>query len=293
MMLSMPSHDPLRRSHRDPVRGSILQRTRTELRLQQQIRDQMRERVHELVSARRRAQPLDVVWMRMEEATPRVRREVDRIVDAAIDVADVEGLDALSMRRLAKELDTGTTSLYRYVTDKDELLELMVDAVNADVEFPEELLTDWRRAFEAVSRGARQQMLDHPWLAAQIASRPSIGPNTLRMADAVLGIAAGMAPDLTSAGAIVGSLLRYVHGAVAAELAELEAQRRTGMTENEWRDSIAPYVRAVLDTGRHPAFRAVAIEGRDLSAEEQFEFGLARLLDGFERIARPASPTGL
>lgn len=283
MMLSMPAHDPFRRSQ-DP-RRSILQRTRTELRLQQQIRDQMRERVHELVSARRRNQPPDVVWLRLEGATPRVRREVDRIVDAAIDVADVEGLDALSMRRLAKELDTGTTSLYRYVTDKDELLELMVDAVNADVEFPDELRTDWRRAFEAAARGMRQQMLDHPWLAAQISSRPSIGPNTLRMADVILGVAAGMAPDLTSAGAIVGSLLRYVHGAVAAELGELEAQRRTGMTENEWRESIAPYVRTVLESGRHPAFRAVAIESRDLTAEEQFEFGLARLLDGFDRIA--------
>jgi AcrR family transcriptional regulator len=284
MMLSMPSHDPLRRS--------ILQRTRTELRLQQQmrdqIRDQMQDRVRELVQSRRRGQPTEVVWLRLEGASRRVRREVDRIVDAAIDVADTEGLDALSMRRLAKELDTGTTSLYRYVTDKDELLELMVDAVNADVEFPDELRSDWRRAFEATARGARLQMLDHPWLAAQIASRPSIGPNTLRMADAVLGVAASMAPDLASAAAIVGTLLRYVHGAVAAELAELEIQRRTGMTEDEWRESIAPYVRTVLEAGRHPSFRAVAIEARDLTAEEQFEFGLQRLLDGFERIATTA-----
>jgi AcrR family transcriptional regulator len=275
-MVSMPRHEPLR--------PSILDRTRSELRLQRQVRDQMHDRVHELIR-RQRGEPPEVVWLRLEGATKRVRREIDRIVDAAIDVADAEGLDALSMRRLAKELDTGTTSLYRYVTDKEELLELMADAVNGDEPFPEALRSDWRAAFEAVGRSFRQQMLDHPWLAAEIASRPAIGPNMLRVADSVLGVAAGMAPDLTAANAIVATLLRYVRGAVAEELAEIEAQRRTGMTEIEWRQSIAPYVRSVLESGQHPSFKAVVVEAKDLTHEEQFEFGLARVLDGFERIA--------
>ena len=124
----------------------------------------------------------------------------------------------------------------------------MADAVNGDEPFPEALRSDWRAAFEAVGRSFRQQMLDHPWLAAEIASRPAIGPNMLRVADSVLGVAAGMAPDLTSANAIVATLLRYVRGAVAEELAELEAQRRTGLSEIQWRQSIAPYVRSVLET---------------------------------------------
>src|SRR6478672_5969627 len=72
----------------------------------------------------------DVVWLRLETLSPRARRELDRIVAAAVVLADREGLEALSMRRLAAELDTGTTTLYRYVTGRDELLELMVDAVN-------------------------------------------------------------------------------------------------------------------------------------------------------------------
>ena len=142
-MVSMPGHQPLR--------PSILDRTRTELRLQRQVRDQMHDRVHELMRSRRQGEPREVVWLRPEGATKRVRREVDRIVDAAIDVADAEGLDALSMRRLAKELDTGTTSLYRYVTDKEELLELMADAVNGDEPFPEALRSDWRAAFERIA----------------------------------------------------------------------------------------------------------------------------------------------
>ena len=112
-----------------------------------------------------------------------------------------------------------------------------------------------------------------------------MGPNTLRVADTALGIAARMTPDRTYAGAALATLMRYVRGAVSEELSEIEAQKRTGMTEREWQHWISPYIRGVLDAGEHPAFAAAIIEGEDLTAEEQFEFGLARLIEGFERFA--------
>ena len=102
-------------------------------------------------------------------------------------------------------------------------------------------------------------MLDHPWLASEIASRPAIGPNTLRVADQVLGIAMGMGVDAETAGGIVATLLRYTRGATSDELAERDAQRRTGMTQEEWRDSVAPYVRSIIDSGRFPSFAAVIL----------------------------------
>ena len=282
---------PERRPRLD--RRSIVTRVsaaRDELRMQKQVREQMQERIHEIIHQRRNDPGTEVVWTRLETASRRTRREVDRIVDAASDVADRDGLEALSMRRLAQELDTGTTSIYRYVTSKDELLELMVDAVNAEDPFlgatpgtwPPE---DWRSGFTLMARAVRLQMLAHPWLAAEVPTRPTMGPNTLRVADVALGIAARMTPDRTYAGAALATLMRYVRGAVSDELAEITAQKRTGMTEHEWQHSISPYIRTVLDAGEYPSFAAAIVDGEDLTAEEQFEFGLARLIDGFERFA--------
>ena len=247
-----------------------------------QMREQLRDHLGELRARARHGQTSEVVWERLQRATPRTQREVARIVAAAIEVADRDGLDALSMRRLASNLGTGTTSLYRYVLSKEELLTLMVDAVNAsDLKTPPS--GDWRTKFTTLAREHRQQLLAHPWLVAEIASRPAIGPNTLRAADEILGVAIGMGLDPTTAGSVVATLLRFVRGSAADELAELDATRRTGMTQEEWRDSIAPYVRGVIESGHFPAFTSVVMSA-DPTDDEQFEFGLARLLDGFERL---------
>lgn len=276
-------------------RRSIVEEMRRTNRVQRQKRDQMRDELRDRLDEMRvrmhqhgRAQ--DVVWTRLEAATPKARREVARIVDVAIDVADSEGLDGLSMRRLASRLGTGTTTLYRYVRSKEELLTLMVDAVNAGDPLVAEPTTDWRTAFSVIAREHRRQMLTHPWLASEIASRPAIGPNTLRLADQVLGIAMGMGVDAETAGGIVATLLRYTRGATSDELAERDAQRRTGMTQEEWRDSVAPYVRALIDSGRYPSFAAVILSA-DPTDEEQFEFGLQRLLDGIEQLTKGADAT--
>jgi AcrR family transcriptional regulator len=269
---------------RRPIVDEMRRTARAQRQKRDQMRDQLRDRLDELRDRMRHPHgPPEVVWTRLERATPRARREVDRIVAAAIEVADHEGLDALSMRRLASSLGTGTTSLYRYVRNKEELLTLMVDTVNAPDPFPEGSGSDWRAAFTAIARAHRRQLLEHPWLAGEISSRPAIGPNTLRSADRLLGVAIGMGLDGSAAGSVVGTLLRFVRGAVADELAELDAERRTGMTQEQWRDSIAPYVVDVVDSGRYPSFAAV-IGSPDPTDDEQFEFGLARLLDGFDRL---------
>jgi AcrR family transcriptional regulator len=281
---------PLRPNRHDIERGrpivdEMRRTTRAQRQMHAQMRDQLRDRLDELRDRiRHPSEPAEVVWTRLERATPRALREVDRIVAAAIAVADREGLDALSMRRLASSLGTGTTSLYRYVRNKEELLTLMVDAVNAGDPFGSAHRGDWRSTFTSLARTHRRQLLAHPWLVAEIASRPAIGPNTLRAADKGLSVALGMGLDATTAGSVVATLLRYVRGAVADELAELDAERRTGMTQDEWRRSIAPYVVEVVDSGRYPSFAAV-IGSPDPTDDAQFEFGLERLLDGFERLA--------
>jgi AcrR family transcriptional regulator len=281
----LPDRD-VRRSIVDEMhRTHSLQRQKRD-----QMRDEMRDRLEQLrVGLRHPDKAGDVVWTRLETATPRARREVERIVAVAIALADAVGLENLSMRRLASSLGTGTTSLYRYVRNKEELLTLMVDAVNAADPLGAAPPTEWRTALTVIARAHRRQMLDHPWLASEIASRPAIGPNTLRVADQVLGIAMGMGVDAETAGGIVATLLRYTRGATSDELAERDAQRRTGMTQEEWRDSVAPYVRSIIDSGRFPSFAAVILSAEPTD-EEQFEFGLQRLLDGIERLTADSNP---
>jgi AcrR family transcriptional regulator len=246
---------------------------------------------HPQLSRRARAgrpsEPPLLVWVRLRDASPRALREVDRIVRASIALADEEGPTWLSMRHLATALATGTTSLYRYVKGKDELLELMVDAVNGEAPSPTERIPtgptgDWRADLRLIARGRRQQFLAHPWLASQATSRLALGPNTLRAAEFASAVVAQLSADATVAGSILSTILGFVHGAVADELGELEAQRRTGVTEDQWRAQLAPYVRSVIDGGSYPNFAKVVIKAEDLSYEQQFEFGLARLLDGIE-----------
>jgi AcrR family transcriptional regulator len=287
MPLRPNSHE---RERRRPIIEEIRRTSRMQRETRKQLHDQMHDQMHSLVGRlRHQGEPPEVIWSRLERATPRARREVFRIVEAAIDVADEEGLEALSMRRLARTLGTGTTSLYRYVLSKEELLTLMVDAVNAPDPFRNAPSGDWRAMFTTLAREHRQQLLDHPWLAGEIASRPAIGPNTLRAADEILGIASGMGLDGTTARTVVGTLLRYVRGAASDELAELDAQRRTGLTQDQWRQTVAPYVRSVIDSGRFPSF-AAAVKAPEPTDDEQFEFGLARLLDGFERLTQANAP---
>ncbi|MFI7699177.1 TetR/AcrR family transcriptional regulator C-terminal domain-containing protein [Nonomuraea sp. NPDC049480] len=198
---------------------------------------------------------------------------------AAIAVADAEGLDAVSMRRVAAEVKSGTTSLYRYLENRDELLDLMADAVWGEGA-PGPLTGDWRADLAEVARDQRAMVLRHPWMARLMTSRPTMGPNSLRRFEHALTAAAALTPDITRASAVIGAIGSYVLGAVAKELAEQEAQRRTGLSEQEWRAAIGPYIRGVVESGAYPQFNRRVVEADDLSFSDQFEFGLACLLTG-------------
>ncbi|MFI5227154.1 MAG: TetR/AcrR family transcriptional regulator, partial [Candidatus Limnocylindrales bacterium] len=196
--------------------------------------------------------PTQVVWIRLASASARTRREVDRIVAAAIGLADREGLEALSMRRLAAALDTGTTTLYRHIANRDELLELMVDAVAGEDPLPEAPSGNPSADLALIARGARQSCHRHPWLVTQFASRPTIGPNTLRGADFAFAVVSGLTSDIDVAASMVASILYFVRGAVTDELAEDAAARRTGLTEEQWRAQMRPYVRSIIESGAYP-----------------------------------------
>jgi AcrR family transcriptional regulator len=221
-----------------------------------------------------------LVWARERPEPSRRAPSVEQIVARAVAIADADGLAAVTMRRVAAELRSGTASLYRYVTNRDELLELMVDAVQGEEE-PPALTGDWRADLTAVARRYRRTILRHPWLAGELTGRPSLGPNWMRHAEAAMGAALELTPDVTLAVKVGESLMAYVLGAVSAELAELQAQRRTGLTETQWQAGVGPYVRRLLDSGEYPNLaRRIYEADDDITPEERFEFGMACVLDG-------------
>src|SRR5258708_20824651 len=116
------------------------------------------------------------VWTRPRPQPRRRAPGVDQYVAAALAVADAEGLDAVSMRRVAGDLGSGTASLYRYITNRDELVDLMVDAAQGEDPLPEPA-EDWRADLGAVAHALRATLLRHPWLAGEMTGRPALGPH--------------------------------------------------------------------------------------------------------------------
>ena len=220
-----------------------------------------------------------LVWTKDRPTPRRQAPGVEQIVHVAIVIADTEGLSALSMRRVAADLGSGTASLYRYVDSRDELLDLMIDEARGEGRLPT-LSGDWRVDLTSVARHVRATLLRHPWLSSELTGRPALGKNSLRQYDIVLTAATALTSDITFATNVADVVLAYVFGAVANELAEIQAQRRSGLTEDQWRASVGPYIRDVIDSGAYPQFARRVLEAEDADPDQRFEFGLACVLDG-------------
>jgi AcrR family transcriptional regulator len=200
-------------------------------------------------------------------------------VVAALAVADTEGLAAVSMRRVAGDLGSGTATLYRYITNRDELVDLMIDAAHGEEPLPEPT-QDWRADLAAVAHGLRATMLRHPWLAGELTGRPSLGPNSLRRSEAALRAAVALTPDITLASQALGAIHAFVLGSVATQQAVRQAEQRTGLTEEQWQRSVGPYISEVLAAGEHPMLARRVLEGEELDPDVEFTFGLDCVLDG-------------
>jgi AcrR family transcriptional regulator len=223
----------------------------------------------------------DLVWARPERPPRGRARGLRRgqIVRAAIAIADRDGLDALTMRRVAEHLGAGTMSLYWHVRNKDELIELMRDEV-AGEQTLKEASGDWRSDLATFARDVRQTFLRHPWLASLLGGRPPLGPNSLRQDELSMAVVSGLEVDEQTRTAIPSAVYYFVVGYALREVAEREVQRHTGVTEEEWRASVAPYIERVLATGEYPNLQRVITGGGDLDSEAAFEFILGFILDG-------------
>lgn len=252
----------------------------------------------------------------MQQASPAGRREplsVGRIVGAAIAIADAEGLEAVSMRRIAAELGSGTMSLYRHVADKDTLHALMADRVIGEEPPPFPLPSEggpgaaspaaaapgavpWREGLRAMAVSTRRTLLAHPWAGPLLASRPGLGPAAMRRRERMLGLVDGLGLSIDEMAGLVRVVTAYVRGVVVTELAEAAVARRSGAGEEEWRRAVGPRARRLVAEGRLPLTARLLAEAADAPDPDRlFLTGLETVLDGVgARIAhltrhRPAS----
>jgi len=215
-----------------------------------------------------------------ERATTREPLTRDQIVQAAIRIADAEGLDALSMRRLAQDLSVATTSLYWHVRNKDELLDLLIDEVLGEIPIDDDPASPWRERIADLARGLREMMKRHPGAAQLLGSRETSGPNALAGVDRMIGIlrAAGFeGTRLTLAYQVV---LNYASGWGVMESRGISGQP-AGTTRDELVASLGSML-ASLPPDLYPNLIAAMGGAAEATEDLQFEYGLRMLLDGME-----------
>lgn len=212
-----------------------------------------------------------------------------RIVATAVAIADAEGLDAVSMRRVASELGAATMSLYRHVEDKDDLLLQMLDAVFQEWRFPADPPAAWRPRVELAARKFWDACCRHHWLAPALSiTRPQLAAGGLPFSEFLLTALDGAGLDHHTTFTAYITLVNYVRGVALNLELEAAAEAATGLDSEEWLTAQAPRLQALVETGRFPVFTRYVAQDYDFSLEGLFEFGLARLLDGLEAQAGEA-----
>jgi AcrR family transcriptional regulator len=221
----------------------------------------------------------------------------EEIVAAAIAVADAEGPDAISMRRIARELKAGAMSLYWHVASKEELIDLVLDQLEDEIGLPE-LTGDWQADLREMARRHRAGLLRHPWVMEYAASRPPSGPNDARNLDTMLSVVGDLGVDARVMVDILMTVVTYVLGAVLREVQEmrsdrLQADRQAAMTEAEIEAEHERFRSWLTAAEAYPNIQRMVREGVDPDSadtrDERFDFGLDCVLDGI--AARlPAAP---
>ena len=214
-------------------------------------------------------------------ATRRGRLNRERVLRAAVDLADGDGIDSLTMRKLGVELGVEAMSLYNHVANKTDMLDGMIDTVFEEIDLPAED-GDWRTAMRRRAISARVALSRHPWAVGRMESRTTPGPVTLRHHDRVLGIlrSAGFSVELAAHAYSV--LDSYIYGfALQTPTLPFEPGQDAAM--------ITRAIMARFTSGQYPHLTEMAVEhvlqpGYDYA--DEFEFGLDLILDGLERFSR-------
>jgi AcrR family transcriptional regulator len=212
-------------------------------------------------------------------ADPRIPLNKQRVLRAAVALADRHGVGSLSMRKLAQELGVEAMSLYHHVANKGDILDGIVDVVFSEIDLPSGE-GDWKAAIRQRAISAREALLRHPWATGLMESRSTPGPATLRHHDSVLGILRGAGFSIELAAHAFSVLDSYIYG-FALQEASLPFK------SSEELAAVAETILGHLSADEYPHFTEMAVEhalqpGYDYGNE--YEFGLDLILDGLEHV---------
>jgi AcrR family transcriptional regulator len=215
------------------------------------------------------------------EAPPRVPLSRDRVLHAAVALADVAGIESLSMRKLAEDLGVVPMALYKHVTSKEELLDGMIDVVVGEID-PPLRETDWKSAVRQRILSARRALLRHPWAPRVIESRKNPTPLVLAYMDSMIGMfrAGGFSVNLTH------HVMHTIGSRVLGFTQELFNDSRTVDPEMQeiMLRKMGPTFPNVLAIAMAASHEGESVVGQGCDDQFEFEFALDLLLDGFERL---------
>lgn len=231
------------------------------------------------------AQTLQLLWRAAEvpKKGPRQGLSIDAVVDAATAIADTEGLDAVTMRRVAQTLGVAAMTLYTYVPGKAELLDLMLDAAYLRMPRTDTSGRPWRHRLDAIAEENRVLFETHPWAATVSTRRPPLGPGQMAKYEHELSALDDCGLDDVARDDALAYLLTFVQSCARERRAD------TGQSDQEWWEANAPLLARVFDESVYP--RAARIgsaagqaHGSAYNPDHAYRFGLDRVLDGLARL---------
>ncbi|HEX2994042.1 MAG TPA: TetR/AcrR family transcriptional regulator [Anaerolineales bacterium] len=240
------------------------------------------------------ARRLAILWG-SQTSTGRSGLTLKAIVTAAIEIADNNGLDALSIRSVAERLGVGAMSLYTHVPGKAELIDLMLDTAYSQlyktVEEPSKQPGNWRDALRFIAQRNWELHRKHPWMLQIVAVRPVLGPHASLKYEAELRPLDQLGLSDVEMDATLTLVLMHVEGCARTQAAIERTQRDTGLTDSEWWVMQEPLLEKIINPTQFPVGTRVGqaagqeYEGAS-SPEYAFTFGLDRILDGIAELIR-------
>lgn len=215
------------------------------------------------------------------------------IVTTAIEIADTDGLDALSMRNVAERLGVGTMSLYTHIPGKNELIELMYDTVNGQIyesiESPSQQAEGWRGALRFIARQNWNIYCQHPWMLQVTTARPVLGPHSIAKYEAELRPLDAIGLDDLEMDAVLTLILTHAEGSVRALVNLKRTQQESDITDQEWWTTHAPLLAKIIDPTHFPVGTRVGhTAGQKYQASSNpefvFTFGLERIIAGIDDL---------
>ncbi|OLF11900.1 TetR/AcrR family transcriptional regulator [Actinophytocola xanthii] len=241
---------------------------------------------------------LELLWRtpvtREKRPGPKPALTIDEIVDAAVAIADEEGMPALSMRAVGQRLGRSGMSLYTYVPNKSELVDLMYDHVHGELNGDYGLDQGWRPAVRAWAGDLWSFYQRHPWLLQVSQVRPVLGPNEYAVVETVARILTETSLPARTLLRVVGTLFHFVRGAAQTVAESRQAAAATGLSNEDWwavRSAVVPEVvpdfarryPTIVALGQADTFRPEeGVPYLESQAAETFRVGLATILDGVE-----------